>query len=385
MPVAQIGTWDTQLKRLREPLSGKTDWIAYAGTSVVKQVSGQRANPVELDVRGPAGHIAGLSLRLYQPASGQWTLHFANLANGKMTDAMTGAFSQGIGTFYGQDSANGRVVFVRFLVIPLNRDQWRFEQAYSADGGKTWEDNWIAIDQGAARQRPANCGTVENSATAGAPLSATTKATMRLIGMLDSPYVRRVAISLDLLGIAFEHESISVFSTFVQFHAINPVVKAPTLVCDDGAVLMDSSLILQFVEARAKRSLWSADASRLQHEFCAVSLALAGCEKGAQIVYERNLRPKEAQYEPWMARVNGQLLAAFGALEQEVQRRPDVFADAGKQAAITAAVVWGFTQAMLAPQLPAAHYPGLARLAGRLEQTAPFLKYPADGPGVAGL
>ena len=208
---------------------------------------------------------------------------------------------------------------------------------------------------------------------------------MRLIGMLDSPYVRRVAISLDLLGIAFDHESISVFSTFEQFRAINPVVKAPTLVCDDGAVLMDSSLILQFIEARAGRSLWSADAAQLQHEFCAVSLALAGCEKGAQIVYERNLRPKEAQYEPWMERVHGQLLAAFGALEREVQRRPAVFADPAKQAAITAAVVWSFTQEMLAPQLSASNYPALAALAGRLEQAAPFLKYPSAGPGVAGL
>ena len=142
----EIGTWDTQLKRLREPLSGKADWIAYAGTSVIKPVMGQRANLVELDVRGAAGQIAGVSLRLYQPASGQWTLHFANLANGVMTDPMTGTFSEGLGTFYGQDTVNGRNVFVRFLVIPVKSDQWRFEQAYSPDGGKTWETNWIAID-----------------------------------------------------------------------------------------------------------------------------------------------------------------------------------------------------------------------------------------------
>lgn len=142
----EIGTWDTQLKRLRDPLSGKTDWVEYAGTSVVKAVMGKRANLVELDVRGPAGHITGVSLRLYQPSSGQWALHFASLANGMMTDAMVGSFSQGRGTFYGQDSVNGRKVFVRFLIIPISADQWRFEQAYSADGGKSWEDNWIAID-----------------------------------------------------------------------------------------------------------------------------------------------------------------------------------------------------------------------------------------------
>ncbi|MES3024072.1 MAG: glutathione S-transferase [Pseudomonadota bacterium] len=207
---------------------------------------------------------------------------------------------------------------------------------------------------------------------------------MRLIGMLDSPYVRRVAISLDLLGIAFQHESISVFSTFAQFSAINPVVKAPSLVCDDGVVLMDSSLILQFVEASAGRSLWSAPPALLAHEFRAVGLALAACEKSAQIVYERNLRPKEAQHEPWVERVSGQLLAAYDALEQQVLCDPAVFADPAKQPALSAAVAWGFTQAMLPALVPAANHPGLVALAHRLEQTAPFLKYPAAGPGVSG-
>lgn len=205
---------------------------------------------------------------------------------------------------------------------------------------------------------------------------------MRLIGMLDSPYVRRVAISLDLLAVPFRHESISVFSGFRQFGAINPVVKAPTLVCDDGVVLMDSSLILQFVEASTGRSLWSSDPSRLQLEFRAVSLALAACEKSAQIVYERKLRPKAAQYEPWAERVTAQLHAAYGALEEELRFRPDVFADAEKHAAISAATAWGFTQAMLAPLVPAADYPNLAALSQRLEQTRPFLKYPSHGPGV---
>ncbi len=208
---------------------------------------------------------------------------------------------------------------------------------------------------------------------------------MRLIGMLDSPYVRRVAISLDLLGIAFQHESISVFSTFEQFRAINPMVKAPTVVCDDGTVLMDSSLILQYVEASSGKSLWSRDAAVLLREFRAVSVALAACEKSVQIVYERNLRPQAAQHEPWVARVTGQMLAAYGCLEQEVQNHPAVFENAGGQAAVSAAVVWEFVQSMLAPLVPAADYPGLAALSARLEQSAPFLAYPSAGPGVSPL
>jgi len=142
----EIGTWDTKLRRLRKPLGGNSDWLEYSGTTVVKALMGKRANIVEFDVRGAAGQIAGVSLRLYQPANGQWTLHFANLANGLMTEPMQGAFKQGRGTFFGEDTVNGQQIRVRFLIIPQNENQWRFEQAYSADNGKTWEDNWIAID-----------------------------------------------------------------------------------------------------------------------------------------------------------------------------------------------------------------------------------------------
>jgi hypothetical protein len=142
----ELGAWDTTLKRLSKPLSGKGEWLEYKGTTIVKELMGKRANIVEFDVSGPAGKIAGVSLRLYQPASGQWSLHFANLANGLMTEPMLGSFKQGQGTFYGEDTLGERKIRVRFLIIPVNAGQWRFEQAYSADEGQTWETNWIAID-----------------------------------------------------------------------------------------------------------------------------------------------------------------------------------------------------------------------------------------------
>lgn len=207
---------------------------------------------------------------------------------------------------------------------------------------------------------------------------------MRLIGMLDSPYVRRTAISLECLGVLFTHEAVSVFSTFETFHSINPVVKAPTFVCDDGEVIMDSSLILQFVEATQTggATLWSKDPKTLQEEIRAASLALAACEKSVQIVYERNLRPAAAQYEPWMERVTGQLLAAYAGLEAEVQKHPARFAELHSQAGITAAVAWQFTQSMLAAVVPAERHPGLVALSARMEATREFLKYPPDGPGV---
>jgi glutathione S-transferase len=207
---------------------------------------------------------------------------------------------------------------------------------------------------------------------------------MRLIGMLDSPYVRRVAISLDVLGVAFDHEAVSVFSTFEKFKSINPVVKAPSLVCDDGTVLMDSSLILQFVEAAKtnSKSLWSKDSVQLQHEFRAVSLAMAACEKAVQCVYELHLRPMAAQYEPWLERVKGPLIAALSLLEIEVANRQKDFERAVNQECITIAVVWQFIQSMLPDVVEKNDYIKVMTLSARMELTGSFIKYPPVGPGV---
>lgn len=207
---------------------------------------------------------------------------------------------------------------------------------------------------------------------------------MQLIGMLDSPYVRRVAISLECLGIHFEHKAVSVFSTFEQFQRINPVVKAPSFICDDGEVLMDSSLIIQFAEARAEgeKSLWSKQPLIFQHQLRVVGLALAACEKSVQIVYERNLRPTEAQYEPWIQRATGQLLSAYAGLNAEIQNRENIFTGSLNQAAITTAVAWQFTHSMLAHIVIASDYPALVNLSQRLEQLPEFKKHPPVGPGV---
>lgn len=208
---------------------------------------------------------------------------------------------------------------------------------------------------------------------------------MKLIGMLDSPYVRRVAVSLECLGVPFEHVALSVFSTFEAFRAVNPVVKAPTLVCDDGEVLMESSLILEFIEATRAggRSLWPHDTRERQHDVRAVGLALAACEKAVQTVYERNLRPAAAQYEPWMDRVRGQLLAACGGLDRDVDRRPGAFGGFS-HASIAAGIAWHFIQAELPALVPASDHPALVKLSLRLEATPEFRKYPPTGPGVPG-
>jgi len=205
---------------------------------------------------------------------------------------------------------------------------------------------------------------------------------MRLIGMLDSPYVRRVAISLQLLGLPFEHRSLSVFRTFEQFRAINPVVKAPTLVCDDGEVLMDSTLILEYAEARARpRSLMPTRPAELQHDLRLLGLALAACEKAVQIVYERGQRPPEKRHEPWLERVTGQMFAAFGALEEALAHRPLPVASASlRQADVTVAVAWHFARQMIPDVVPVAKFPRLVAFSEAAERLPEFRAAPyGDG------
>ncbi len=197
--------------------------------------------------------------------------------------------------------------------------------------------------------------------------------------MLDSPYVRRVAISLQLLRVPFEHASISVFRTFEQFRQINPVVKAPTLVCDDGTVLMDSTLIIEYAEALADshKSLMPVSVAERQHALRVIGLALAACEKSVQIIYERQLRPAEKLHEPWVARVTGQLLAAYEGLEAEERKRPlSVTSETINQAGLTTAIAWHFTQQTLAEVVAAEKYPALMALSSKAEALAEFVAAP---------
>ncbi len=206
---------------------------------------------------------------------------------------------------------------------------------------------------------------------------------MQLIGMLDSPYVRRVAVSLQLLGLRFEHQPLSVFRTFEQFSKINPVVKAPTLVCDDGQVLMDSTVILEYAEAlaRPRKTLMPGSTPDLLRTLRVVGLALAACEKSVQIYYERRLRPVEKQHEPWMERVQGQLRAAYAAIEAEILRTPLAATSAGiDQAGVSVAAAWQFTQRELPGIVSAQDHPRLAEHSTRAEALPEFLAAPY-GPG----
>ncbi|QBF28676.1 glutathione S-transferase family protein [Pseudomonas tructae] len=202
---------------------------------------------------------------------------------------------------------------------------------------------------------------------------------MKLIGMLDSPYVRRVAVSLELYGISFEHQPLSVFRNFTEFAAINPVVKAPSLVLDDGTVLMDSTLILDYFEALAvpAKKLLPQDPLARTRDLQVIGLALAANEKSVQIHYELNLRPQEKLHAPWLERVTGQLRAAYTQLDRLLAEQPTKCPSQPlSQAEISTAIAWSFTRYVRPEVVAASDYPHVQRLAEKIEAHPAMLKYP---------
>ena len=167
---------------------------------------------------------------------------------------------------------------------------------------------------------------------------------MELIGMLDSPYVRRVAVAMLTAGVPFVHRPISLFRHIDEFSKINPLLKAPTLVADDGTVLTDSGVILDYLGCVfPKIAALSPSAPPLRLRAArAIGLGLTTMEKAVQLHYERALRPPEKRHEPWRARVAGQLDAALAALDREAPAsRLDRGGDLGL-ADITVACAFGF-------------------------------------------
>lgn len=140
----ELGEWQMKLKRRIDPLAGSDKWVEYEGPSVVRKVWDGKANLGEIDVKGAAGRIQGLSLRVYNPTSRQWSITYASSASGMLGAPMVGGFRQGRGEFYNHETYRGRAIFVRFVFSDIAARSFRLEQAFSEDGGKTWEANWVA-------------------------------------------------------------------------------------------------------------------------------------------------------------------------------------------------------------------------------------------------
>jgi glutathione S-transferase len=204
---------------------------------------------------------------------------------------------------------------------------------------------------------------------------------MQLIGMLDSPYVRRVAISMKLLGLPFEQRSISVFRQFAEFQEVNPLVKAPTLVCDDGEILMESTLIIDYLErlAPAGRRLMPEDGTPYRDALKNVGIALVACEKTVQRYYEMTLRPADRQHPPWLERVTAQMQGAFDELERVAgSAHPWLHGERMMQDDLTLAVAWRFARLVAADALEAGRYPALVAFSARAEALPEFVSTPLE-------
>jgi hypothetical protein len=141
----QLGSWKIHMQRMLHPLSSAESWTTYDGRVDVSRIWNGRANVAEINTTGPTGHLEFLSLRLYNPQSHQWTLNFAHLGSGEVGSPMYGQFKEGRGVFYDVEPLEGRPIIARFVFDSVTASSGRDEQAFSADGGKTWEVNWVNL------------------------------------------------------------------------------------------------------------------------------------------------------------------------------------------------------------------------------------------------
>jgi glutathione S-transferase len=200
---------------------------------------------------------------------------------------------------------------------------------------------------------------------------------MLLVGMLDSPYVRRAAITGTLLGLEFEHRSVSVFRHMPEFRKINPLIKAPTLVADDGTVLSESLLIIQHFEDVAGRSLRPAEKAARVKDLSLTGIGIVAADKAVSVEYERK-RPEEKRYEGWQERILSQLHAALDLLDQAAQRGEIGAGPKLRPGDIAAAIAWGFCRFVIPEFVPEERWPALARQAAACEALPVFKAWPID-------
>jgi hypothetical protein len=138
-----IGSWDVSHRRLRERLAGCSEWAEFKGTSVVQKVLGGFGNVDDNVLQLPGGHYRALTLRSFDPAKRVWSIWWLDgRYPGRLDAPMVGRFTDGVGRFFADEQLDGRPIRVRFVWSVPRRDSPRWEQAFSPDGGSTWETNW---------------------------------------------------------------------------------------------------------------------------------------------------------------------------------------------------------------------------------------------------
>lgn len=196
---------------------------------------------------------------------------------------------------------------------------------------------------------------------------------MMLIGMFDSPFVRRVAISMKLLGMSFEHADWSVGKDFQRIRQYNPLGRVPTLVLDDGEALIESAAILDHLdELAAERALVPRSGVARRRALRLMATATGAAEKGVVQVYERAFRPAEKVHQPWLDRCAKQVDGALRVLDAECATcgADWLLGNQMTQADITTACVATFLGDAVA--LDMSTYPALQALTQRCEALPVF-------------
>jgi glutathione S-transferase len=198
---------------------------------------------------------------------------------------------------------------------------------------------------------------------------------MILIGMFDSPFVRRVAVSLQLLDLPSEHRNWSVGKDQAQIRQFNPLGRVPTLVLNDGEVLVESSAILDYLDEHVgpERALLPPQGASRRRALKLMVLATGAAEKGVAQVYERAFRPEDKRHAPWTERCHEQMSGALLELDRACQPLGDghwLVDGRLTQADITLTAAYTFLSETLA--LPPGRYPALARHVVRCEALPVF-------------
>lgn len=205
---------------------------------------------------------------------------------------------------------------------------------------------------------------------------------MILIGMFDSPFVRRVAVSMKLLGMPFEHRNWSVGKDFELIRQFNPLGRVPALVQPDGDTLIESSAILDFLDEMAgpEHALLPRSGEPRREALRIIAIAVGGAEKGVLQVYESAFRPPEKRYRPWVERCHTQTHAALAELDRLCQVRGGEWLIGNRitQADITATCAYTFLSEALAINRDTVMYPSLSAVAERCESMPEFRSVKAD-------
>ena len=205
---------------------------------------------------------------------------------------------------------------------------------------------------------------------------------MQLIGYLDSPFVRRVAISMQFLGIEYQHRELSIFRDFEEFRKINPTVKVPTLLLENGEVLIDSTLIIDYLESQiAGRRLMPEGTEDYVAAMQHIGTSLVAMEKAAQLIYETSHRPEDKQYEPWIKRLEQQLEGAVNLMESAIEAsaaagRTWLIGETPTQADIYTAIAWRFLLHSDCVRLDPGNYPALSAFSQQAEVLPEFQACP---------